>query len=106
MAGFNPQLANLGLSYLRDKISVRVQFSHRDRYLFAFNATQSAKTYAQARNVIDIKTGYQISKTFDVYLNVDNVLNADDRALELYGGYPTSYIRISPLFHFGVNARF
>jgi hypothetical protein len=39
-------------------------------------------------------------------LNIDNVLNEYDRALELFGGFPTSVIRISPIFHFGVNARF
>lgn len=106
VAGFNPQLANLGLSYIRNKISIRLQFSHRDRYLITYNATDSAKTYARKRNTFDLKTGYQISRHFDVYLNVDNVLNEDDRALELFGHYPTSLIRISPLFHFGVNARF
>jgi TonB-dependent receptor len=106
VAGFNPQLANLGVSFIRNKVSLRFQFSHRARYLFAYNATQSAKTYARQRNTIDIKTGYQLSRHFDVYLNVDNVLNEDDRALELYGGYPTSYIRISPLFQFGINARY
>jgi len=106
VAGFNPQLANLGVSYIRNKITVRVQFSHRDRYLITYSPTESAKTYARKRNTVDLKTGYQLSKTFDVYLNVDNVLNADDRALELFGGFPTSIIRISPIFHFGVNARF
>ena len=106
VAGFNPQLANLGVSYIRNKISFRVQFSHRDRFLVTYSPTESAKAYARKRNTFDLKTGYQLSKHFDVYLNVDNVLNEYDRALELFGGFPTSLIRISPLFHFGVNARF
>ncbi len=106
VAGFNPQLANFGVSYIRNKLTVRVQFSHRDRYLITYSPTESAKTYARKRNTFDLKTGYQISRTFDVYLNVDNVLNEYDRALELFGGFPTSVIRISPIFHFGVNARF
>ena len=106
MAGFNPQLANLGVSYIRNKVSFRVQFSHRDRFLVTYNPTESAKAYARKRNTIDLKSGYQISKHFDVYLNIDNVLNEYDRALELFGGFPTSVIRISPIFHFGVNARF
>jgi TonB-dependent receptor len=106
VAGFNPQLANLGVSYIRNKVSFRVQFSHRDRFLVTYNPTESAKAYARKRNTIDLKSGYQISKHFDVYLNIDNVLNEYDRALELFGGFPTSVIRISPIFHFGVNARF
>lgn len=106
MAGFNPQLANLGVSYIRNKITLRVQFSHRDRYLITYSPTESAKTYARKRNTFDLGTGYQISKTFDVYLNVDNVLNEDDNARELFGGFPTLIVRISPPFHFGVNARF
>jgi iron complex outermembrane receptor protein len=106
VAGFTPKGANLGISYVRNKISIRTQFNHRSRYLVSYNPTQSLLTYAKARNVVDLKTGYQISKRYDVYLNIDNVLNEADVAQELYGGYSTTFIKISPLFHFGINARF
>lgn len=105
VAGFNPIGANVGISYIRNKLSVRAQFNHRGRYLLSYNTIQSALSYAKARNAVDIKTGYQISKRFDVYLNIDNLFNEADLAYELYGGYPTTFIKISPLFHFGINAR-
>ena len=72
----------------------------------SFNANQSALPYQRDRDVLDIKAGYQISKHFDLYLNVDNVINEADAAQELFGGQPTSLIKINPLFSFGINARY
>ncbi len=69
-------------------------------------SSSAGRSLLTERDTVDLKTGYQISQHFDVYLNVDNVLNEDDRALKLFGGFPTSIIRISPIFHVGLNARF
>jgi len=106
VAGFNPTGANLGLSYIRNKVTFRVQYNHRGRFLTTYNPTLSARTYSKARDVIDIKAGYQLSKRYDLYVNVDNVLNEADLANELHGGYASTFIKISPLFHFGINARY
>ena len=37
VAGFNPETSNVGLSYIRNKITVRLQFNNRGRYLTTYN---------------------------------------------------------------------
>ena len=56
VAGFNPFLANVGISYIRSKISLRASYNYRARYLSGFNANESRSTYAHARPTVDIKT--------------------------------------------------
>jgi hypothetical protein len=48
---------------------------------------------------------YQISKNFDVYLDVVNVFAEADRAQEFYGGRPQAIHKMGPQFFFGLNAR-
>ena len=105
VAGFNPETGNLGISYIRNKITLRVQYNHHGRFLTSFSTLQSGLQYARARDVIDIKTGYQISKNYSVYLDVVNVFKEPDRASESYDGAPRAIHQMGPMVLFGINAR-
>ena len=87
MAGFNPRTGNAGISYIRGKISVRLQVNHRGEYLSSYNTNISRMVYARKRTALDIKTVYYISKQYNVYLDVNNVLSEPDRGT-LIGGRP------------------
>ena len=105
VAGFNPFIANVGISYIRSKLSLRASFNYRGRYLTGFNANESRATYAHARPVVDIKTLYNVSRTLSVYLDVVNVLMNPDRQTEFGYGRPQTTHLMRPQFFFGVNAR-
>src|SRR5262249_28230387 len=45
LPGFNPNIANVGLSYIRNKVSVRLQYNMRGRYLLTYNANESRQIY-------------------------------------------------------------
>lgn len=105
VAGFNPETANFGVSYIKNRVTVRLQYNHYGRFLTGFSLTQSALTYSRARDVIDIKTAYQFSRNFSAYLDVVNVFGEADRASEGYDGQPRVIHKISPMFFFGLNAR-
>ena len=105
VAGFNPETGNLGISYIKNRLTIRVQFNHHGRYLTGFSTIRSALTYSRARDVIDIKTGYQISKNYDVYLDVVNMFARPDRASEGYDGQPRAIHQMAPMVLFGINAR-
>jgi len=105
VAGFNPESGNAGVSYIRNGITVRLQFNHVGRYLNTYNVNQSRLLYRRARSVVDIKTNYRINRHFDVYLDVVNVFAEGDRVLEYYGGRPQVMHKMGPQFFFGVNGR-
>ena len=105
VAGFNPFIANVGISYIRSKLSLRASYNYRGRYLTGFNANESRATYAHARPVVDVKTLYSLSRTLSVYLDVVNVLMNPDRQTEFGYGRPQTTHLMRPQFFFGVNAR-
>ncbi|MEY4938595.1 MAG: hypothetical protein RIQ93_330 [Verrucomicrobiota bacterium] len=105
VAGFTPETANLGVSYIKGRASVRFQFNHAGKYLASFNANQAALLYRTARSTVDLKARYSLSKRFDLYLDVDNVFAEPDRASVFYTGRPQDMFKMSPQFNFGFNGR-
>ena len=105
VAGFNPFIANVGVSYIRSRMSLRVSFNYRGRYLTGFNPIESRSTYAHARPTVDIKTLYNINRNFSVYLDIVNLLMEPDRQTEFGYGRPQTTHLMRPQFFFGINAR-
>ncbi|MBI4621687.1 MAG: TonB-dependent receptor, partial [Verrucomicrobia bacterium] len=56
VAGFNPETANFGVSYIRNKVTVRLQYNHRARYLTTYNVVDSQLVYRIRRDTLDVKT--------------------------------------------------
>ena len=103
--GFNPITGNAGISYIRNRVSLRLQYNYSGRFLSSYSANQSRLIYAKARPIFIVKTEYRISKHFDFYLDVVNVLNEPDRVLEYYGGRPNDMKLMSPQVFFGLVGR-
>jgi TonB-dependent receptor len=105
VAGFNPFIGNVGISYIRNRLNLRASFNYRHRYLVGFNANESRATYAAARPALDFKTLYNVNRHISVYLDVVNVLMEPDRLREFgYGRAQTIHL-MRPQFFFGVNLR-
>jgi len=104
VAGFNPQTSNVGLSYIKDRITVRLQFNNRGRYLTTYNAVESQRVYRIRRETLDLKTMYQLSRRFSVYLDVNNVLGEFETGNDR-GPRPSQRRVLTPGFFAGVNAR-
>ena len=105
VAGFNPMMANAGIYYIRNKVTLRLSANHRGRFLATYNAIESRQLYRVARTQVDLKMLYQISKRMDVYLDVNNLLNGYDRQSEFAGGRPSQAYYLSPSLIFGTNIR-
>ena len=105
VAGFNPLVANIGLSYIRNSWSLRVSYNYRGQYLTGYNVNESRSTYAHARPQVDLKTLYNLNRRFSIYLDVVNVLMNPDRQTEFGYGRPQTTHLMRPQFFFGVNAR-
>jgi TonB-dependent receptor len=102
---FIPETGNLGVSYIRHKLSLRLQFNHVGRYLQSYNASRSRMQYRKARSTLDIKLNYHINRNLDFYLDVWNVLAEADRAIEFWGGRPQRMDKMRPQFFFGFRGR-
>ena len=105
IAGFNPEIANAGLSYIRNGWTLRLNANYRARFLTSFNVVESRQIYATARTQVDVKMLYTVNKRFDVYLDANNIFNVYDRQSEYAGGRPQSVYWMSPSIIFGTNIR-
>ncbi|PAW66836.1 MAG: hypothetical protein B9S34_07065 [Opitutia bacterium Tous-C1TDCM] len=104
VAGFNPEISNAGLSYIRNKITVRLQYNHRARYLATYNAVDSQLVYRIRRDTLDVKTMDQLTDRLSVYLDVNNVLGEFETGQDR-GNRPSQRRVLTPGFFFGVNTR-
>ena len=104
VAGFNPETSNLGLSYIRNRVTIRFQYNHRARYLSTYNTNNNLLVYTIRRDTLDVKTLYQFSRHLSAYLDVNNVLQAPDNGTDI-GSRPQMRRLLSPAFFLGVNAR-
>lgn len=105
IAGFNPFIANAGVSYIRSKLNLRASFNFRQKYLSGFNANESRATYFAARPTFDVKTLYNLNRSFSLYLDIYNVLMNPDRQTQFGFGRPQTTHLMRPQFMFGLNAR-
>ncbi len=103
--GFNPFIANAGISYIRNRLTLRFQYNYTNRYLISYNQRQSLLQYTSMRRTLDIKTRYNFSRNLDFYLDISNVFNEPDSATEFFGGRARSIKHMSPLVSFGANLR-
>ena len=105
IAGFNPFIANVGVSYIQNRLNLRASFNYRHKYLVGFNANESRATYAAARPTLDLKTLYNVNRRLSLYLDVVNVLMEPDRE-RLYGyDRPQTIHLMRQQFFFGANVR-
>lgn len=105
VAGFNPFIGNVGVSYIQSRVNLRATFNYRHKYLTGFNANESRASYAAARPTLDIKTLYNINRRISVYFDVVNVLMEPDRERLVGFGRVNTVHLMSPQFFFGANFR-
>ncbi len=105
VAGFNPFIGNVGISYIQDRVNLRVSYNYRHKYLTGFNANESRATYAAARPTLDLKTIYNVNRRLSLYLDVVNVLMNPDRETQFgYDRPQTTHLMRQQVF-FGANLR-
>ena len=105
LAGFVPENANAGLSYIRKGITVRINYSYSGRRLQTYNATQSLLIYQLAAKTVNVRTVFRLTKNFDAYFDVNNVFNQPSFEREFFGGRPQMLNVLSPQVLFGINGR-
>ena len=103
--GFNPLTVNAGISYIRNKLTVRVQYNYTDDFLSSYNANQSRLFYTIFRRAVDIKTMYRVTSKIDAYLEFNNVFDEPDSGTKWFNARPRNIKEMSPLVSLGMNFR-
>lgn len=103
--GFNPLTANAGISYIRNKLTVRVQYNYTDDFLSSYNANQSRLFYTIFRRTVDLKTMYRVTDKIDAYLEFNNIFDEPDSGTKWFNSRPRNIKEMSPLVSLGVNFR-
>jgi iron complex outermembrane recepter protein len=105
VAGFNPRTGNVGISYIRGRISIRAHWNYTDRYLGTYNALVSRRVYRNARKTVDVKTVFRLTRRLDLFCDVSNIFAHPDRQYEFGGGRPQVLHEIRPQVFAGINGR-
>jgi iron complex outermembrane recepter protein len=105
LAGFIPETANAGISYLRSPLSIRVQYNYAGRRLVGFSTSEARLAYERARGIWDIKTVFDINRHFALYFDVWNIFDEQELAQEFEGGRVGRNFRTGPQMLGGVNWR-
>ena len=81
LPGTSDVVYNLGGYYEKYGLSVRVQYQRRSAWLdtIADDLTDAGDTYWAADEEMDISARYAITKNFEIYFDVSNVLNQPGR---------------------------
>ncbi|MFZ2995228.1 TonB-dependent receptor [Sphingobium sp.] len=98
LPGTSDVVYNLGGYYEKYGLSVRVQYQRRSAWLdtIADDLTDAGDTYWAADEEMDVSARYAITKNFEIYFDVSNVLNqpgrryVDPASLLSATGTPTS----------------
>jgi outer membrane receptor protein involved in Fe transport len=81
LPGTSDVVYNVGGYYEKYGLSLRVQFQRRSAWLdtIADDPTDAGDTYWAADEEMDISARYAITKNFEIYFDVSNVLNQPGR---------------------------
>ena len=107
LAGFIPEVGNLGISYIRQPLTLRFQFNHVGSYLSSYNANSALLRYQLQRDQLDIKSAWWINRHYSFYLDVYNVFVEAERGDRWFGGLPRNVRKEKgPLFVFGIKGSY
>jgi outer membrane receptor protein involved in Fe transport len=108
LPNFTPRAANVGVSYIRGRLNLRVVYGMAGKTLTTFNAQPHLRVHRLASNRVDVKTKFSLSRNYEIYFDVYNLTN--DKLRLVWGDRedrPRQILdRNDPQLHFGINGRF
>jgi len=105
VAGFVPETANVGISYIRRGHSLRLQLNYIGRTLATFSTNQPLLRWNVAKPQLDLKAVFRINRRLDAYFDIWNVLANPTARAEYFGGRPHTISKMRPMFHVGLRGR-
>ena len=77
MANVVPNAANIGLSYLRSPVTIRVLGYYRDAFALQYDANPYTRVSRESSLEWDVKLGYKLGKGISLYCDIYNLLEEE-----------------------------
>lgn len=107
LSNFTPRSGNVSVSWVGKGLELRLLANWRGTTLFSGTENSVASTYIRERLLIGLKTQYTINKTFDIFLDVDNLTNEPTSPYGVLGGDLFYYAaRQGTTYVMGLRTRF
>lgn len=75
LSGFVKRTGNLGLSYIKHGLTVRLSLNHVGLGLTSYNSDPAQRQYQEPRNKVDCSVKYAVHPRLSVFADVTNVFN-------------------------------
>ena len=104
LGGLAPRNANAGVSYVKHGLDVRLLANYLGKTYQSGAGVQSI--YTEERLLLDFKGGYQINRTYSLFLDVINLTDEPARAWVLENNLKLYNAKQGIGFSAGIKARF
>ncbi|MGH7957410.1 MAG: TonB-dependent receptor domain-containing protein, partial [Opitutaceae bacterium] len=107
IVGFIPETANIGVSYVQNRLDLRVQWNWRGKYLVAYSSNPASLRFEQPRGLVNLRTKVRVYKNYSFYFDVLNVFNeAGDDQYIFSPSRPFTRRHGSPRYYFGISGTY
>jgi iron complex outermembrane recepter protein len=106
LANFTPVASNVGLSYIRSKITLRGQLNYVGERLTSFNSNPGQRQYQEQRSSVDVSIKYALNPRLGFYLDAYNIFNEKNFMFQGIGTRPTNSQYYGTRLNGGISGRF
>jgi TonB-dependent receptor len=106
LANFTPLASNVGLSYIRSKLTLRGQLNYEGVRLTSFNLNPAAQQFQEQRASVDLSAKYNLNPRLGFFVDAYNVFNEKYLKFQGLGTRPVDSQYYGTRLSAGVTGRF
>ena len=106
LANFTPLASNVGLSYIRSRLTLRAQLNYVGERLTSFNVSPAQQQFLEQRAFVDVSAKFALSPRLGVFIDVFNLNNAKYLKYQGLGTRPVDDQYYGTRLSCGVTGRF
>jgi TonB-dependent receptor len=106
LANFTPVTSNVGISYIRSKLTLRAQLNYVGEQLTSYNANPANWQFLEQRAFVDLSAKYTLTPRLGFYIDVYNINNAKYLKYQGLGTRPVDDQYYGTRLSAGITGRF
>lgn len=106
LANFTPVTSNVGVSYIRSKLTLRAQLNYVGEQLTSYNANPAVWQFLEQRAFVDVSAKYALNPRLGFYIDVFNINNAKYLKYQGLGTRPVDDQYYGTRMSAGITGRF
>ena len=106
LSNFTPVASNLGLSYIRSKLTLRGQLNYVGERLTSYNVLPALRQFQEQRSTVDLSAKYQLNPRLGLFIDAYNIFNEKNLTYQGLGTRPVNSQYYGTRLSAGVTGRF